>query len=248
MEFGPASVAETDNAAFAASRATAPFPFGRFDPVPSPPLALTADETSGETVERFVVRSNYTPASDEPAAPNANPLTLKSDRHVLPPKTSVMTAERHGKFDDNGGMDPSFYAMIADRDKAKLPGVPGPEAPTRAAVPVTDPEASVLYLPDPLAKGVTFRGLPGTNGPLLVSFGDPNAWPVERAFRLALRQGTGAPQFVDDAEGRRWEVYLDKADVATVRISSHVLADAANRNNSQNADLLTMGLWQWLDA
>ena len=85
-----------------------PLLYARFEPVPSPPLWLHAPKTVGESMERVVLRSNY----------NAAPVPRPSERHLVPPVTSVHLAEEHGGFDTSPGgpPDPTKYPDIVARD------------------------------------------------------------------------------------------------------------------------------------
>lgn len=75
------------------------------------------------------------------------------------------------------------------------------------------------YLPDVLARGVSFRGLPG--GELTETYAFPGPWPQARPLRLKIEEGSGPPVWRGLIE-RELTVFLPKAEVATVRMSCHV--------------------------
>ena len=95
-----------------------PLSYGRFEPVPSPPLWFHSPKTVGESMERVVLRSNF----------NAAPVPATAERHVVPPVTSVHLAEEHGAFDTapGGPPDPSAYR----RHRGPGTFTPGTRTPT----------------------------------------------------------------------------------------------------------------------
>ena len=130
-------------------------PYLRYEPVPAPAVVLRADlpaASAGETVHRIVLRTaNTDPSLD--GTVTAAPV----ERHLAPPRTSVQGAELHGALDDpaTGRLrgDAEMFAEIAARDGAQLSGDDAPVAPQDQLVPP--------WLPDPLARGVALRDLPG---------------------------------------------------------------------------------------
>lgn len=107
--------------------ATALRAFLRWDPVPPPAIVARAEFTEAESLRVLVVRSGvtqaepggevvvtppsaYAPAAEaalqaaDPAAPAGAPFFReRSERHLVPPKTSQQQAELHGEFD--GSLD-----------------------------------------------------------------------------------------------------------------------------------------------
>ncbi len=204
-------------------RASAPETYRRAEPVPYPVVALRTapDTTIGEALETLLIRSNF----DVPAAAFAGAAGVPhhDERHVAPARATQILAEQHGMFDTPAGLDAAAYATIVARDRsladvgqkvvvgAKDPYVVHPEA-----------ELAVPYLPDPLARGAALRGLPGL-GPdavLLIPF--DGAWPARRPFRLRVVEEDGEVQRAPawDAAARVLTVYLTKATIARVRVSS----------------------------
>ena len=76
------------------------------------------------------------------------------------------------------------------------------------------------YLPDPLARGVCLRGLPGTTGNYLFPFAGP--WPQAKPFVLRIQEGDDEPLLEDTLLRRRLTVYLTKSETARVYISCYL--------------------------
>lgn len=178
-----------------------PFSYARFDPVAPPVVVLREEPGRGETVDEVVIRSfndeigKDTAVSDETA-----------ERHLVPPKTSEFGAETHGMFDaEGGGLRKDVYGLICEKDPGRLKEIePGDEI-------------ELPYFPDPWARGVVVRGLPGVpaDKPMRIEFkGD---WPAERPFRLRVAEGDRPAAW--DESARVLAVYLKKSDVATLRLS-----------------------------
>ena len=209
-----------------AGAATPEAPYLRFEPVPAPTLSREAEPRPGESMDRVVIRSfNATPADD--LAPTAE----VSARGVFPPKGAVVLAEQHGLFDDPTGAmaaDPATYQRLAARDPVQPPEVT--PAPTSAS-PL--PLAAYAYLPDPLARGVRVRGLPGGDVDVVCA----STWPEVHPFRIALQDGPAAAAW--DAARRTLVVSLPKGQEVTLRLSSLLPGPEA---------LDALGLWRWLAA
>ncbi len=194
--------------------------YTRFEAVPSPVLVQTAAATLGESSARLVLRSNYNLAA-----------TSGSQRHVVPPAAAEMLAETHGMFDvpltDSRGhtrLDRAAYATIVARDEGALPEIAGTV------------QLVVPYLPDPLARGVTLSGLPGSGGKdMQIAFA--GTWPAVGGFRLAVQEGKANRPPHWDAAARVLTVYLAKAEQVTIMASSYLSV----------ADVGVMGMCKWLD-
>ncbi|MFD3581411.1 hypothetical protein [Streptomyces sp. NPDC058683] len=76
------------------------------------------------------------------------------------------------------------------------------------------------YLPDPLARGVCLRGLPGTTGNYLFPFTGP--WPQAKPFVLRVEEGDDEPRAEDTPLWRRLTVYLTKSETARVYLSCYL--------------------------
>jgi hypothetical protein len=155
-------------------------PYLRYEPVNAPILVIrdpAAVTGSGSAVDRLVIRTfNANIDSDDIPAD-----TTASDRHLLPPRTSVEMAERLGMFDDGAGNlkgDAATWQLIVERDAGELnqmtiaiAGQDPQDFPVETADQLTD----LPYLPDLLAEGAALRSLPGTPGGTLARVGDGGA-------------------------------------------------------------------------
>ena len=217
-----------------------PIPYLRYEPVAAPAVvlrqALSPVATPGESGDRIVIRSNY----------NTH-IAAVSERHIAPPKTSEIMAETHGMLDTPAGPpDKTLYVMLVNKDGdfGTDPVVPHP--------PLPHPEAQLVlpYLPDPFAPGAAFSTLPGTPAGsitqvpfTLTPFS--GAWPDTTPFRLVLDEGSGAPEFTENASERVLRVHLPKAELVTVAMSS-VLTDDPNTKPPNM--LSTMKIWSLIEA
>jgi hypothetical protein len=241
--------------------------YRRFEPVTAPVLVAREEDTEGESIERLVIRSTAGETTTACAARLTAAVASRSgepvryaavnERHLVPPKTAQIVAERYGLLDASFGPQPgsppaSTYA-VASREKGQL----GPLHP--------EPQLVLPYLPDPHAAGSALCGLPGlAHGQQAVR--DASAgfeigpssldaetlavvhsvawvpwdgdWPDLQPFRLRLAEPPGgsaaAPPTWDAAE-RVVTVFLAKGEQATVRLSSML-----------GSHVDWMGLWQWL--
>lgn len=226
-----------------------PLRFRRLEPVGAPVVVPRATVREGESLERLVIRST---AELDQAGWNALHPEHRhgGERHFAPPRTFQLMAEMLGRFDPAiGGPSPGSAAGLLDRAHA---------SPETAAA---HPEAvlRVGWLPDPLAAGVAFRGLPGvvegtvgrirggvlefssmpdtgdsTRGLVLVDFGSASAWPDLRPFRLVLLSGRDAPRW-DDAQ-RELSVFLEPGTTRTVQASCYL-------RNADDLSLMAIGQW-----
>ncbi|MEJ2749291.1 MAG: hypothetical protein P8183_15505, partial [Anaerolineae bacterium] len=233
---------------------TAVFPFGRFEPVSPPPLMLRAEPVEGESLERLVVRSKVGDA--------ANTIT-PTERHLVPPKTSQLMSERHGRFDGTPGInkDPAAY-NLASREGGSMThklnlttgnldliaGIQEVSTPERTIWLQTKEQFELAYLPDPFARGVLLLGLPGMNSfeeiidPAVkivnkIPFG--GSWPNPQPLRLRLvgLEANDVPVQPDwDAANRVLTVELAQGETADVRICSYF----------DPADLEKMAVWEWI--
>ncbi|MFF3557583.1 hypothetical protein ACWD4V_17870 [Streptomyces tsukubensis] len=202
----------------------------RFEPVGSPELLPAAPRTQGESLGLLVIRGNF----DAPA-------TGVCERWIAPRRISPATAERHGMYDvtptpvNPGGLDRFAYAEIVRRDTAAFSG--GDEDPGGwGETPYFDrPLLEVPYLPDVLARGAAFRGLPGLppDEVFPVPFDDRLSWPRRAPFTLRLENGTGTPAY--DTVRR----------ILTVRLPPGRSADIVCSSRIDEGDLDVLGIWQW---
>jgi hypothetical protein len=186
---GP-SLAEADGVTGADSgrRLVLPFDDGgilmvRYEPIGSPELVCRAMVGPGESLAHLVIRSDIGVGAAQWAEDNGVG-GATCERHVVPPKTSQLQAERHGMFDAAIGTGVAATAMyeIARRDKGRLDSgstrlLDGTTRHRRARLEdapagqyVVDPDAQLVvpYLPDPVAEAVTVSGAPGAQAGKLV--------------------------------------------------------------------------------
>ncbi len=198
-------------------------PYLRYEPVNPPVLVERALPGPGGSNAQLVIRSqNSNPALD--AAPSAE----TDERHVAPPRASVLLTEHHGMLDDSTGRlraDAAVYDLIVSRDRGHFAKVGN--TPLEPGEQLTVP-----YFPDPLARGAAFDGLPHAEPVTDVSFG--TAWPDPQPFRIRLADGTAAPSW--DGQARVLTVSLGKAESATVPLGCYV----------DPADLEILGVWDWV--
>lgn len=172
----------------------------RFEPLSPPTLVPRAQFTEGESLERMVIRSNFDQTEAQYVASEKvqNAIENKdlqyiegNERHVVPPKTSQLTAETHGEFDDHIGTEKDYKAgyNIAKKEKGTLydkeivdtntglkVGLPDPgtvrivpelkpgeleEDKPGRYVIHTEKDLLLPYLPDPISRGASFSNLPG---------------------------------------------------------------------------------------
>jgi hypothetical protein len=205
--------------------------YRRFEPVPAPVFvlrkALDPVANAGEASDRIVVRTENAGAAQDAAAGVAG-----GERQLVPPRASVALAEAHGALDDAAGLPRAdLYGALRDRDGATLT-----EDPAQKVVIVAADRIVVPYLPDPLARGVALRDLPGTPAgtATLLPFVFKDEWPAAVGLRLALEDGDGPPRW--DAAARVLTVQLAKGAVAKVPVSCWITED----------DLELMAVWSWL--
>ncbi|MFB9651664.1 hypothetical protein [Pseudarthrobacter oxydans] len=225
-----------------------PASYLRFEPVPAPALVPTERFAEGASMLRLVIRGNagvnteeYAAqfnASDEVLARGHSPYRPVEDRHVIPPKAALQTVELHGLMDisiGSDGTDPDAAKLeamtaayeVARREKGSLTEIStDPDNPQGYVVCGND-QVELPYLPDPLATGAMFFGLPGVpdDESFAIRFEGPQ-WYSAAPFRLRLAEGTGAP--VWDSGQRLLTVSLPPAATATVRVCSLLESDVAN--------------------
>jgi hypothetical protein len=221
----------------------APAIYFRFEPVPAPIVVPRIQPSDGGSLLRMVIRSRNSDRSLD-----AVPTSDIDERHHAPPRSSVRLAETHGVLDGPNGRlrgDAAAYAALVAADAFPVPAL--------------QPAASidVSYLPDPLARGVALRNLPGTEtgqagrivdfflqyetlpdaqpSPDCVTYiGFGEGWPHRQSFRLRVLEAAGSPGW--DAANRVLSVGVPKSAFITVPVSCFMLP----------ADLSVMGVWDWL--
>jgi hypothetical protein len=137
---------------------TAPKPFLRWDPIPPPTLVPRVAYTTGESLQRMVIRTGL-----------VGPAGL-CQRHIVPPKSSELEAEQDGRLDElmlTGNATRGYAIALKER---------GNLFHTRIQD-LNNPKGTV---PQP---GVKLLSLPGaTGGKTLEQIQDPNTPPAEGQY------------------------------------------------------------------
>lgn len=215
----------------------------RYEPISFPSVALRTSikDSPGESQARLVIRSDY----DRNHEQSAPPYSRYAERNIVPPKTSEQLAEAHGMFDGPipHGTPPdqrSWYEIIVKHDVSLHGDNADHSDPAAAPEPVFDTDRLRLpYLPDPLAAGACFLGLPGMepNRPSLgAAYG--GTWPDSEVVRIEIVDPSGAmpapPRWSRDA--RKLIVEVAKGDVIAVSLSTSLPPEG----------LGLLGVWQWM--
>jgi hypothetical protein len=128
----------------------------RYEPLASPVILVGNELRDGEFIERMVIRSNYDCTAEE--YENSHPVDGTtfdsfSRRYLLPPKNSQLMAENHGMFEQAFSNDPGaardIYKLITDHE-----GYYRRDDKTKEKV-YQPSDVEVVYLPDPMAAGVS---------------------------------------------------------------------------------------------
>lgn len=252
--------------------------FGRFDPINPPVIVPRSELTEGESVEQMVIRSNYDQTTGSYVAGTAYaaanerhvvpPKTSQelAERHGAfdmafgptgSPGSQYAIAVReaatleHTHVVTAAGPPPAYQPVTGSQ---MIPGSVPPDAPPGAEAQGaylinTEPLFPVAYLPDVLAAGVAFRGLPGADPIDLRAY--TGTWPNLKPILLRIEESPGtvsaglcAEKLDVDPKPPLWNattrvltVYLPKAMVAVVRYSSYP------------TDLAPMAAWRrWMDG
>ncbi|NCJ07927.1 hypothetical protein GS597_15710 [Synechococcales cyanobacterium C] len=241
----------------------------RFEPVISPQVVLRDPKgvtEPGSQLDRLVIRTyNSAPAKDgDPADLTA------SDRHILPPRTSVEIAEKLGMLDDATGKisrSTAMYDLLVAKDGAELNfvevEVAGQES-QRFPLEAGDRIDTLPYIPDVLARGAALRDLPGTPAYSLGTvqpgiepeasvpydpLNDPNPRSGSAtliSFGDSADWQTLQPFRLALAEGNaapRWDA---QNRVLTVSLPKGTTAVIPLSSYLHPDDLKLMGVWQWL--
>jgi hypothetical protein len=184
----------------------------------------------------------------------------ENERNLAAPIGSVQLAETHGMFDAALAGDPAAVAAqfaIAGREAGSYLTLPGARVvnPQGEPTPLDGSKEQVLqdgqylvhpnralslpYLPDPLARGISFTTLPGDTDTRLLAWPGDGAhaatWFDRRPVLVRVVEGDAAPDF--DADDRVLTVSLPKATIARVQLSSFLDA----------ADVELMRVWHLID-
>jgi hypothetical protein len=195
--------------------------YKRYEPVPSPALVLRDSLSTGEAIERMVIRSNYD-----------KPVVSDSQRHIVPPKTSQEMAETHGEFDKFIGLvgdhQQGYYLALKEAgtlndteiidtntglkvpldeaDKIRFDKITTDDGVETELVIHGEEKLILPYLPDPMSVGTTINGIPRLDddwlpelekiivddlGINVVKVPFEMNWPDARCFRLHLAERKG---------------------------------------------------------
>lgn len=244
----------------------------RFEPVDAP-LVVIRDERAvtlpGSAVDRLVIRTfNADPTQDDAAAD-----LIASDRHILPPRTSVEMGERLGMFDGSDGKlksDAATYQLAVDRDAGELSHATIEVAGKTDAYPLeTGADVALPYLPDPLSRGAAIRDLPGST-PQAIGRAEPGAGPASPIEYEGLSDPNprpGSTTLIPFNAGTDWEqtagFRFELSEPSAASDDPRPIWDPATRvltaflpkarttvvpltSYLTPDDLRLMGVWQWL--
>jgi hypothetical protein len=244
------------------------FAYLRYEPVNAPQLVLRDEKgvkDPGSQLDRLVIRTYNRDSSQD-----GNPADLTaSDRHILPPRTSVEMAERLGMLDDATGRlnpSPALYNLLAAKDGAELNQVEVLVAGQMQKFPLEGGERidSLPYLPDVLSAGAALRDLPGTPGHTIgtVRPGPETNTPVAYDVLNDPSPRPGSATLISFGGEGDWQtrlpfrLALDEGDqpphwdaqnrVLTVSLPKGTTAVVPLTSHIQPDDLKLMGIWQWL--
>ncbi len=270
--------------------------YRRFEPLAPPTLLPLEPYTPGESLEVLVIRSTfdqpattYVPTVLEPAD-STQQWRITATRHVFPAKVTQERAEQHGELDlpaidwrwraslraDNTLDNPT----LVDLDDGTTPiafGIPGgveiePSQEAidgkreRYAVNGADQTLPTPYLPDPFAREVALRRLPGADAlpgggtftavplppttDLVCHVALTGDWPARDSFRIRVveRPGTvdpatGIESFMNADDPPDWDAF---ARVLTVYLAKGQVADVPFSTRASTEDRKAMGVVAWL--
>uniref|UniRef100_UPI0032177872 hypothetical protein n=1 Tax=uncultured Draconibacterium sp. TaxID=1573823 RepID=UPI0032177872 len=212
----------------------------RYEPMASPIVLVGNELKDGEFLERMVIRSNYQVSSTE--YENNNQVDEKefddySQRYLLPPKNSQLMAETHSKFEQAFQNNPvaaqEIYNIITsleglyEQDKKNEEKIYQPS------------EVEIIYLPDPMAAGVSLfvsEGYENTHtqefDPKMFSFFSneiirpnitnsvdiPEDWYNAGPIRIRLEEGEQDAQW--DTSNRIFTIFLPKGIRTRIKFST----------------------------
>ncbi|HKR01391.1 MAG TPA: hypothetical protein VJT09_12010 [Pyrinomonadaceae bacterium] len=262
------------SSAFALPRDEEGFTYMRYEPVGAPLIILRETRSvtdPGSAIDRIVIRTYNDDISKDVLAAD----TAASDRHVVPPRTSVEMGERLGMFDDAAGKlkgDAATWALIAERDAGEFQQTPPLDvAGQEKTFPLEEDESieELPHLPDPLSRGAAMRDLPGT---LSATIGrvEPDAGAEVRVEYETLSDPNpraGSATLVGFGAAGDWQktrgflFRLNEPELAQTDLRPHwdplgrVLTVYLAKGQTKVVplssymtadDLKLMGVWQWL--
>lgn len=250
------------------SHSTDEIMYARFEPVAPPVVLQTALVTEGESVEHLVIRSNYNLDSkfyiedvlNKVVTNKLTPYFPENMRVIIPPKTSQLMAEMHGKFDKFMGQSDKKLLKegfdLAAREAKTVFDLDGVEI----IPPLSKEEQETLhsnivelkdgqylkveprkiqicpYLPDVFARGVAFQGLPGMAAGAVEKIWFAGNWPDLKSFQIILSEEEKNNTPFWDSVYRTLTIYIPKGE--KVKIKYSCFAD--------KEDIEQMGIYDWL--
>ncbi len=212
----------------------------RYEPLASPIVLVGNDLRDGEFLERLVVRSNYDQTAlkyENDHQVNGKLMEAYSQRYLLPPKNSQLMAETHGKlekaFRNNPAAAQDIYNLITSHEGLYKQDIKNTEKIYQPS------EVEIIYLPDPMAAGVSLfvaEGYENTHTqefePKLFSFfrnneispnqtntiDIPDDWYNAGIIRIRLEEGEQAVNW--DASERIFTVFLPKGIRTRIKFST----------------------------
>ncbi len=211
----------------------------RYEPLASPIVLAGNKLKDGEFLERLVIRSNFDQTSAE--YENNHPLAGNtfdpfSQRYLLPPKNSQLMAEAHGKLEEaftSGAAAREIYDIITSHE-----GLYQQDEKNKEKI-YQPSEVEVIYLPDPMAAGVSLfvaEGYQSTHTqefePAMFSFFSkdeikpnntnsiniPNDWYKAGAIRIRLEEGEQKVKW--DGANHIFTVFLPKGQRTRIKFST----------------------------
>ncbi len=212
----------------------------RYEPLASPIVLVGNELKDGEFLERLVIRSNFDQTSNEYESThkiNGKKFDNFSQRFLLPPKNSQLMAEIHGKFEqafqNNPAAAQQIYSIIANHE-----GLYQQDEKNKEKV-YQPSEVEIIYLPDPMAAGVSLfvsEGYENTHtqkfDPKLFSFfskGEikanntneiniPNDWYNAGFIRIRLEEGEQNVKW--EPSSKTFTVFLSKGIRTRIKFST----------------------------
>jgi hypothetical protein len=245
----------------------------RYEPVAAP-LVVIRDRIAvigpGSAVHRLVMRT-FNDAIDKDG--DAAELTA-SDRHILPPRTSVELGERMGMFDGPDGKlktDPATWSLAVARDEGKLATdsfqIAGKLA-ENVALEAGESVDPLPYLPDLLSRGAAIRDLPGTGNATVgrASPADPAAGAIAYSTLADINPRRGSATLISFNATADWQqsggfrlalaeptgpgnaapAWDPAKRLLTVFLAKGQTAVVPLSSYLMPGDLKLMGQWQWL--
>jgi hypothetical protein len=204
--------------------------------VASPAVVLrkALNQSPAETAARLVIRSDAGKSVESYHAETKFG-NLYAERHIVAPKTGQLMAEHHGKFDVPPPAGKNWFDIIVARDVSFETAADGINAAHYDADQIATP-----YLPDTLARGAAFRGLPGTSPNQPVTTVDfAGSWPDNQPFRLKI---IGAAAHTPPAQPH-WDA---TKRVLTVQLPQAAMLDVSLSCTLDPTALDLLGIWSWL--